>query len=105
MNFFIYDAESLKRKLHLEVNEDISVDDLLKERKVKELLKKIPNKYDINTIKEFEKETGIVLKYWVFTKISFYEYTKLGVHPTSVGKRFNENFLEEFDILVAINEE
>ena len=37
MNFFIYDAESLKRKLHLEVNEDISVDDILKERKVKEL--------------------------------------------------------------------
>ncbi len=63
------------------------------QKKLKTLAKKIPKKYDIESILKFEKETGLILKYYIFNnKYDFLEYTHLGVFPD------NERLIKEYDI-------
>ena len=48
---------------------------------------------DVESIKEFEKETGLILKYYIFNnKYDFLEYTHLGVFPD------NERLIKEYGI-------
>ena len=105
MEFVIGNLKCLEQKLHLKEHGEIPTCEILKEKEVRKILRKIPKKYDIETIKKFEKETGIVLKYWVFTPTSFREYTCLGIHPAPCNDNqdFSRNYLSNFDILVAIN--
>lgn len=83
------------------------------QKKLKDLAKKVPKKFDVESIKEFEKETGLILKYYVFdNKYDFLEYTHLGVFPDNerliqeygIGRfpygELMKTHLENFDILV-----
>ena len=114
MKFYINNVESVEEKLHLKKNlKRIKLNPFFCERRLKELLKKIPARYDEKTIMEFEYETGIVLKYIVYEhSYDFREHTKLGTYP---DKKFNvkdgrdfEEFikskLDNYDILVVIND-
>ena len=91
----------------------IYMNDMFAQKKLKRLAKKIPKKYDVESILEFEKETGLILKYYVFSnKYDFLEYTHLGVFPDNerlikeygIGKYPYEEFiktkLDAFDILI-----
>lgn len=65
----------------------------LAQKKLKNLAKRIPKEYDIESIKKFEKETGLILKYYIFdNKYDFLEYTHLGVFPD------NERLIKEYGI-------
>ena len=85
----------------------------LAQKKLKNLAKRVPKEYDIESIKKFEKETGLILKYYIFTnKYDFLEYTHLGVFPDNerlikeygIGKypyeELMKTHLDQFDILV-----
>lgn len=51
-------------------------------KKLKELAKKVPKKFDKESIKKFERETGLNIKYYVFEdKYTFYEYNRYGIYP------------------------
>ena len=114
MKFYINNVERVDEKLHLKKKlKRIKLSPLFSESRLKELLKKIPAKYDKETIMEFEKETGIILKYVVYEHFyDFREYTKLGVYPdpkfnAKDGIDFQEfikSYLDNFDILVVIND-
>ena len=91
----------------------IYMNSIFAQKKLKDLAKKVPKKFDIESIKKFEKETGLILKYYVFNdKYEFLEYTHLGVFPDNdrlmrdygIGKypykELMRNYLEHFDILV-----
>lgn len=91
----------------------IYMNSILAQKKLKRLAKKVPRKYDISSIKQFEKETGLTLKYYIFSnKYDFLEYTHLGVFPDNerlikefgIGKypyeELMKTHLNEFDILV-----
>lgn len=91
----------------------IYMNSIFAQKKLKRLAKKIPKKYDIESILEFEKETGLILKYYIFNnKYDFLEYTHLGVFPDNerlikeygIGKypyeELMKTHLENFDILV-----
>lgn len=114
MKFYINNVESVEKKLHLEKNlKRIKLEPLFSERRLKELLKKIPTKYDKETIINFEKQTGIILKYIVYEhSYDFREYTKLGSYPDSKinvkdgidYQEFIKSYLDNYDILVVIND-
>lgn len=91
----------------------IYMNSIFAQKKLRNLAKKIPKKFDIESIKKFEKETGLILKYYIFSnKYDFLEYTHLGVFPDNermikeygIGKfpykEFIKTHLENFDILV-----
>ncbi len=91
----------------------IYMNSIFAQKKLKKLAQKIPRKYDIASIKKFEKETGLILKYYIFTnKYDFLEYTHLGVFPDNerlikeygIGKypyeELMKTHLEQFDILI-----
>ena len=114
MKFYINNVESVEEKLHLEKKlKRIKLIPLFSERRLKELLKKIPTKYDKETIMEFENETGIILKYIVYEHFyDFREHTKLGIYPDPKFnvkdgidyKEFIKSRLDNYDILVVIND-
>ena len=71
----------------------IYMNSILAQKKLKRLAKMVPKKYDVESIKEFEKETGLILKYYIFNnKYDFLEYTHLGVFPD------NERLIKEYGI-------
>ena len=71
----------------------IYMNSMLAQKKIKRLAKMVPKKYDVESIKEFEKETGLILKYYIFNnKYDFLEYTHLGVFPD------NERLIKEYGI-------
>ena len=91
----------------------IYMNSIFAQKKLKKLAKKIPKEYDIESIKKFEKETGLILKYYIFdNKYDFLEYTHLGVFPDNerlikeygIGKypyeELMKTHLEQFDILI-----
>lgn len=91
----------------------IYMNSIFAQKKLKELAKRVPKEYDVETIKKFEHETGLILKYYIFNnKYDFLEYTHLGVFPDNerlireygMGKYPYEEFiktkLENFDILI-----
>ena len=91
----------------------IYMNSIFAQKKLKRLAKKIPKKYDVESILNFEKKTGLILKYYIFNnKYDFLEYTHLGVFPDNerlikeygIGKYPYEEFiktkLDTFDILV-----
>ena len=91
----------------------IYMNSIVAQKKLKRLAKKVPKKYDVKSIKEFEKETGLILKYYIFeNKYDFLEYTNLGVFPDNerlireygIGKypykEMMKTHLENFDILI-----
>ena len=114
MKFYVNNVESLVGKLHLQKDlKRIKLNPLFSEKRLKDLLKKIPNDFDKETIKKFEKETGIVLKYQVSeNKYEFREHTKLGTYPDPkinalVGINYEElmsTYLDNYDILIVIND-
>lgn len=114
MKFYVNNVESLVEKLHLQKDlKRIKLSPLFSEKRLKDLLKKIPNNFDKETIEKFEKETGIVLKYHVVeNRYEFREYTKLGTYPDPkinalVGIDYEElmsTYLNNYDILVVIND-
>ena len=91
----------------------IYMNSVLAQKKLRKLAKKVPRSFDVESIKKFEEETGLILKYYVFdNKYDFLEYTHLGVFPDNerlikeygLGKYPYEEFisthLDQFDILV-----
>ena len=91
----------------------IYMNSIFAQKKLKDLAKKIPRKFDVESIKKFEKETGLILKYYVFNdKYEFFEYTHLGIYPDNerlirdygIGKypyeELMRDYLENFDILI-----
>ena len=91
----------------------IYMNNIFAQKKLKKLAKKIPREYDIESIKKFEKETGLILKYYIFdNKYDFLEYTHLGVFPDNerlikeygIGKypyeELMKTHLDQFDILI-----
>ena len=71
----------------------IYMNSMLAQKKLKRLAKMVPKEYDVESIKEFEKETGLILKYYIFNnKYDFLEYTHLGVFPD------NERLIKEYGI-------
>lgn len=91
----------------------IHMNSIFAQKKLKELAKKVPKNFDVESIKKFEKETGLILKYYVFNdKYEFFEYTHLGIFPNNerlmrdygIGKypyeELMREYLENFDILV-----
>ena len=71
----------------------IYMNSMLAQKKLKRLARMIPKEYDVESIKEFEKETGLILKYYIFNnKYDFLEYTHLGVFPD------NERLIKEYGI-------
>ena len=74
----------------------------------------IPKEYDRESIKKFEDETGITLKYYVYEhSYDFREYTSLGIYPDPNINLSNGSFsyqefiktsLNNYDILVVIND-
>ena len=91
----------------------IHMNSIFAQKNIKDLAKKIPKKFDVESIKKFEKETGLILKYYVFNdKYEFFEYTHLGIFPNNerlmkdygIGKypyeELMREYLENFDILV-----
>ena len=91
----------------------IYMNSIFAQNKLKNLAKKVPKKFDVESIKKFEKETGLILKYYIFdNKYDFLEYTHLGVFPDNerlireygIGKypyeELMKTHLENFDILV-----
>lgn len=71
----------------------IYINSIFAQKKLKRLSKKIPKNYDIESILAFEKETGLILKYYIFNnKYDFLEYTHLGVFPD------NERLIKEYGI-------
>ena len=92
----------------------IHMNSLFSQKKLKRLAKKVPKKYDKESIKKFEDETGLKLKYYVFyDKYGFFEYTSLGIYPDNnkiITKNdgfrdykcvdLEYNYLENFDILI-----
>ena len=91
----------------------IYMNNLFAQKKLKKLAKKVPKEFDIASIEAFEKETGLILKYYIFNnKYDFLEYSHLGVFPDNerlikeygIGKypyeELMKTHLEHFDILV-----
>ena len=71
----------------------IYMNSIFAQKKLKNLAKKVPKDYDKESINKFEKETGLILKYYIFdNKYDFLEYTHLGVFPD------NERLIKEFGI-------
>ena len=115
MKIYVNNVGNLEDKLKLKKNiKRVRLRKIFSERRLKEFLDKIPNEYDPKTLKEFEEETGIILKYYVFEhSYDFREHTKLGVYPSpdiclSDGpidyKEFIKSYLENYDVLVVIND-
>lgn len=51
-------------------------------KKIKELAKKVPRNFDVESIKKFEKETGLNLKYYVWEGYcEYFEYSHHGIYP------------------------
>ena len=114
MKIYINNVESVEDKLKLKKKiKFVRLHPLLCERRLREVVKKIPKEYGPHAIKKFEEETGIVLKYYVYEhKYDFLEHTKLGTYP---NPKFNvhdghidiEEFmsyhLDNYDILVIID--
>ncbi len=91
----------------------IYMNSIFAQKNLRILAKKVPKKYDVESIKQFEKETGLILKYYIFdNKYDFLEYTHLGVFPDNerlireygIGKypyeEMMKTHLENFDILI-----
>lgn len=98
--------------LHKKVK-TIYMNNIFAQKKLKELAKKVPKEFDVESIERFEKETGLILKYYIFNdKYEFFEYTHLGIFPNNdrlikefgIGKypydELMRDHLENFDILV-----
>ena len=92
----------------------IYMNSIFAQKDLKRLAKEIPKNYDVESIKKFEKETGLILKYYIFddNKYDFLEYTHLGVFPDNerlireygIGKypykEMMKTHLKNFDILI-----
>ncbi len=91
----------------------IYMNSIFAQKKLKRLAKMVPKEYDIESILKFEHETGLILKYYIFSnKYDFLEYTHLGVFPDNerlikeygIGKypydELMKTHLDNFDILV-----
>ena len=115
MKIYINNVESVEEKLNLKKKiRFVRLRPLLCERRLRDVVKKIPKEYDPETIKKFEEDTGIILKYYVFEhSYDFLEHTKLGTFPdqrfnffegTINAKEVMANYLERYDILVVIND-
>ena len=71
---------------------NIKMNSIFAHKMVRKLAKKIPKKYDVESIKKFEEETGLKLKYHVYYhKYGFFEYTSLGIWPYNEVERIDEN--------------
>lgn len=71
----------------------IYMNSIFAQKKLRKLAKKVPKEFDVESIKKFEKETGLILKYYVFdNKYDFIEYTHLGIFPD------NERLIEEYGV-------
>lgn len=115
MKIYVNNVEAVEEKLNLKKKiRFVRLIPLLCERRLREVVKKIPKDYGPNYIKKFEDETGIVLKYYVFEKeYEFLEHTKLGTYPNPKFNLLNgpidiDEFmsynLKDYDILVVIND-
>ena len=112
IEYFVNNVEHVEEKLKLKKGiRKVKINTKFCEKKLKEFIKKIPKYNDIERIKELEKETGIILKYYVFyEKYSFYEFSKFGIWPDNSttyiypdGSRsidIKANHLEDYDILI-----
>lgn len=112
MKIYANNVERVEKILHLKKSlKKVKLSPLFSEKNLREFLKKIPYDCDPQTIMKFEKETGIILKYYVFNdKYEFREFTKLGVYPNpkfNVFKApidyqdFIKDYLEDYDVLVV----
>lgn len=115
MKIYINNVESVEDKLKLKKKiRFVRLRPLLCERRLREVVKKIPKEFDPETIKKFEKDTGLILKYYVFEHVyDFLEHTKLGIYPNpefnikngSIDMaKFMSYYLKDYDILVVIND-
>ena len=60
----------------------IKMNSIFSSKKLKELAKKVPVNFDVESIKKFEKETGLNLKYYVWEDdYEFFEYSHHGIYP------------------------
>ncbi len=110
---FVNNVEHVEDKLKLSKKiRKVKINTRLCENNLKEFIKNIPKFDDKTAIEEFEKETGIILKYYVFyEKYSFFEYSKLGIWPDNDKKiilpdgcrtiDIEANYLEDYDILIV----
>lgn len=111
----INNVERVEEKLHIYNKiRNIKMNRLFAIKKVKELSSMIPRKFDVESIKKFEKKTGLKLKYHVYyDKYGYYEFSSLGIWPKNEVKfidkdgnkfyhvkDFKENYLEFADIII-----
>ena len=115
MKIYVNNVENVEDKLKLKKKiKFVRLHSLLCERRLKEVVKKIPKEFNKRTIRKFEEETGIILKYYVFEhSYDFREHTKLGIYPNPSFNvkdgpididEFMSYYLKDFDILVVIND-
>ncbi len=92
----------------------VYMNSIFAQKELKKLAKKVPKNFDKESIKAFENETGLILKYWVFyNKYDFFEYTSLGIWPDNEkianinngkyvynSEMLKINHIENYDILV-----
>lgn len=111
MKIYVNNVERVTRALNLKKGlKKVRLRPLFSEKRLKIFLKKIPYDCDPYTLRKFEEETGIVLKYYVFNdKYDFREFTKNGVYPNPKFnvfeghidyEEFMSYYLEDYDILV-----
>ena len=115
MKIYVNNVDNVERKLRLRKKiKFVRLIPLFCERRLREVVKKIPKEYDPETLKKFEEDTGIVLKYFVYEhSYDGREHTKLGPNPhpdfrVTGGSMSLEEFLsyelKDYDILVEIND-
>lgn len=112
IEFFINNVEHVEEKLKLKKGiKKVKINPKSCEKNLKNFVKRIPKYNDIEGIKKIEKETGVILKYYVwYEKYSYYEFSKFGIWPDNSKKcilkdgrktvDIKANYLDDFDILI-----